>query len=93
MAFQAPFWAGVGAEKAPRNQSRVGRLNRSMASASRVPTASSCPVIPPSCPKAPTLLDLRYFAVNAPMVSRLISGLLQASVGCARKSEAVSFGG
>ena len=29
MAFQAPFWAGVGAEKAPRNQSRVGRLKRS----------------------------------------------------------------
>ncbi len=54
IAFQAPFWAGVGAEKAPRNQSRVGRLNRSMASAASVPPASSCPFIPPSCPNAPT---------------------------------------
>ena len=56
MAFQAPFWAGVGSEKAPRNQSRVGRLNRSMGPASRVPPASSCPFIPPSCLTPQTLL-------------------------------------
>ena len=54
IAFQAPFWAGVGAVNAPRNQSRVGRLNRSMASAASVPPASSCPFIPPSCPNPPT---------------------------------------
>ena len=56
MAFQAPFWAGVGAEKAPRNQSRVGRLNRPMASDGCAPAASSCPFIPPSCPTPRTLL-------------------------------------
>ena len=54
IAFQAPFWAGVGAANAPRNQSRVGRLNRSMASAAVCRPASSCPFIPPSCPNAPT---------------------------------------
>ena len=131
MAFQAPFWAGVGAEKAPRNQSRVGRLNRSMASAASVPPASSCPFIPPSCPTPPTLLagphhgaagpivapagsrggpgapgrtgaqtrwsrdagDGCYLGWKAPMVSRLISVLVQASSCCGMNSDAVSLGG
>ena len=48
MAFHAPSWAGVGAEKAPRNHSRVARLKRSMAVLPG-PPGSSCSCIPPSC--------------------------------------------
>ncbi len=65
MAFQAPVWAGVGSEKAPRNQSRVGRLKRPMGVPGRASGSAPggcCSCIPPSCPTPPTVLPAQLEA-------------------------------